>query len=106
MARYVNAPVIGIFGNGNVIFGYQLYQNYPNPFNPVTTIKYSLSVNSLVKLSVIDILGKEVEILVNENRPAGNYKISWNGSNYPSGVYFCRLQAGDFINTMKMILLK
>ncbi|MEI7485491.1 MAG: DUF1566 domain-containing protein, partial [Ignavibacteriota bacterium] len=106
VARYVNAPVIGIFGNGNVIFGYQLYQNYPNPFNPVTTIKYSLSVNSLVKLSVIDILGKEVEILVNENRPAGNYKISWNGSNYPSGVYFCRLQAGDFINTMKMILLK
>ncbi|MCJ7552312.1 MAG: T9SS type A sorting domain-containing protein, partial [Ignavibacteriaceae bacterium] len=87
-----------------------LYQNYPNPFNPVTIISYQLPVSSNVTLKVYDILGKEVAILVNEEKPMGSYEITWNASSaaggLPSGVYFYRLQAGSFVQTRKMILLK
>jgi len=85
---------------------FSLYQNFPNPFNPVTSIKYGISKNSLVRIIVYDILGKEVQTLINENKPAGNYILDWNASNYPSGVYFYRIRAGNYIKTMKMILLK
>jgi len=85
---------------------YQLSQNYPNPFNPSTKIKYSVLHTSNVVIKVFDILGNETETLVNEEKSAGNYNIEFNASNLPSGVYFYRLQAGDFIQTKKMILMK
>jgi len=85
---------------------YSLSQNYPNPFNPVTTIEYQLPKAGLVKLVVYDILGKEVQLPVNRTQPAGSYKIEWNGANFPSGVYFYKIQSGDFIETKKMVLLK
>jgi hypothetical protein len=86
---------------------FNLSQNYPNPFNPVTKIKYELPRNINVTIKVYDLLGREVTTLINnEFRNAGNYEIEWNGSNYASGVYFYRIQAGDFTDVKKMVLIK
>jgi hypothetical protein len=85
---------------------FSLLQNFPNPFNPSTTIKYSVPQQSQVKIKVFDVLGEEIETLVNEEKPAGTYELTWNATNLPSGVYFYRLQVGDFIQTKKMILIK
>ena len=85
---------------------YNLSQNYPNPFNPTTTIKYSIPKQSLVTLKIYDILGRQITTLVNEEKPAGNYKIKYDASSLASGVYFYRLQAGNFVQTKKMILLR
>jgi hypothetical protein len=85
---------------------YTLEQNYPNPFNPSTNIKYELPKNSFVKIVVFDMLGREVEALVNEKLSPGSYSIDWNASQYPSGVYFYRLTTEGFSETKKMILLK
>jgi hypothetical protein len=85
---------------------YQLYQNYPNPFNPNTMIKYSVPQISKVTVKVFDILGNEIETLVNKEKPAGTYEITWYTEGLPSGVYFYRLQAGSFVETKKMVLLR
>jgi hypothetical protein len=85
---------------------FRLSQNYPNPFNPSTTISFSLSSKSFVSLKIYDALGREVSILVSEELPAGIYIQDWNAHNLPSGVYFYRLQAGSFVNTKKLLLLK
>lgn len=85
---------------------FALNQNYPNPFNPATTIRYQLPAESVVHLKVFDILGNEIQTLVDETKPAGIYELSWNAENLPSGIYFYRLQAGSFIETRKMILIK
>jgi gluconolactonase len=96
-----------IENHGSVFPGtFQLYANYPNPFNPSTTINYQLAVKSLVSLKVFDLLGQELAVLVNEELPAGKYWTKWEASGYPSGVYFSRLHAGNFIYTQKMILSK
>jgi hypothetical protein len=91
---------------GNSVLTYSLSQNYPNPFNPITIIKYSIPETGYIKLKVYDILGNEVAILVNEEKIPGNYSVEWNASSLASGVYICRLQAGDFVETKKMILMK
>jgi photosystem II stability/assembly factor-like uncharacterized protein len=85
---------------------YLLSQNYPNPFNPSTKIRYSVPQPSEVAIKVFDILGSEIETLVNEEKPAGAYELTWNPTDHPSGVYFYQLRAGDFIQTKKMILIK
>jgi pectinesterase len=85
---------------------YELYQNYPNPFNPTTSIKYQLPKNGKVKISVYDILGSEIYKLVNEEQAAGSYEVKFNAANLASGVYFYRIEASDFIQSKKMILLK
>jgi pectin methylesterase-like acyl-CoA thioesterase len=85
---------------------YQLYQNYPNPFNPSTTIKYSIPQSSLVKIVLYDILGREVKTLVNEVKNAGYYTIRFNASSLASGVYFYRIESGNFVQVKKMMLLK
>jgi len=85
---------------------FKLEQNYPNPFNPTTTINYSVANSGFVKIKVYDVLGKEVATLVNENKPAGNYKIEFNASRLVSGVYFYRIFAENFVETKKMILMK
>jgi hypothetical protein len=85
---------------------FRLSQNYPNPFNPVTNIEFAVPKSSFVKMTVFDVLGKEIDILVNENLKAGTYKADWNASKYPSGVYFYKLQAENFSETKKMILIK
>ena len=90
---------------------YALFQNHPNPFNPSTTIKYSIPRDVKrktkdVKLLIYDILGREVVTLVNEKQKPGNYEITWNAVGQPSGVYFYQIQAGKYIETKKMILLR
>ena len=80
--------------------------NYPNPFNPATEIRYNIPKNALVKIKVYDIIGREIITLVNEFKSAGNYSVVFDGTNLPSGIYFYTLEAGDFIGTKKMVLLK
>jgi hypothetical protein len=85
---------------------FALEQNYPNPFNPTTVISYQLPVAGNVSLKVYDVLGKEVMTLVNGRQEAGAYNLNFNASNLSSGVYFYRLQSGNFVSTKKMMLVK
>ncbi|HUI28863.1 MAG TPA: YCF48-related protein [Candidatus Acidoferrales bacterium] len=85
---------------------YSLDQNYPNPFNPSTVISYQLSTVSNVTLKVYDVLGREVETLINQRQAAGSHSVTFNAANLPSGVYFYRLQAGSYNLTKKLLLLK
>lgn len=80
--------------------------NYPNPFNPTTTIKFSLPEANLVQLKIIDLLGREVRTIINEFKEAGTYELEFEASNLTSGVYYYRLQAGEYIETKKMLLTK
>ena len=92
--------------NSEIPLNFSLNQNYPNPFNPVTAFKFALPKSSYAKLTLYDLLGKTVTVLVNEQLNAGNYKIIWDASNYSSGVYFYKLEADEFTETKKMILIK
>ncbi len=83
-----------------------LGQNYPNPFNPSTTIRFDLPKSGYVKLAVYNLLGQEIETLVNEKLLAGEFQVNWNAKGHPSGVYFYRLQGDDFVLSKKAILLK
>jgi len=86
---------------------FRLSQNYPNPFNPVTKIKYELPRDVKVNLVIYDILGREVLKLVNsEFKKAGRYVVEFNGLNFASGVYFYRIEAGEFVESKKMVILK
>jgi hypothetical protein len=85
---------------------FSLAQNYPNPFNPSTKLSYNIAQSGLVTLKIFDLLGNEIATLVNEIKPVGTYELNWNATNHPSGVYFYKLQAGSFVQTRKMILLK
>ncbi len=85
---------------------FQLDQNYPNPFNPTTTIKYSIPQQAFVSISVYDLLGREVAVLVKEEKSAGNYSVKFDANNLSSGVYLYKMQAGSFMETKKLILLK
>ncbi|MCX7833941.1 MAG: T9SS type A sorting domain-containing protein, partial [Ignavibacteria bacterium] len=82
---------------------FSLYQNYPNPFNPNTTIRFDLPKKEFVKLKIYDLLGREVETLVNEQLDAGSYSVDWNASQYPSDVYLYVIAAGEFSDTKRMI---
>lgn len=99
-------PTVGISSNTNFVEGYNLEQNYPNPFNPVTTIKYQILKSGFTILKVYDVLGKKVTTLVNERLSAGSYEVDWDGTGYPSGVYFYRLVTEDYIDVKKMVLVK
>ncbi len=85
---------------------FSLYQNYPNPFNPVTKINYELRVTNYVSLKVFDVLGNEVANLVKEKQNAGSYSVKFDGAGFSSGIYFYKLESGDFNDTKRMILLK
>lgn len=99
-------PATGI-GNWYVTpFKYALSQNYPNPFNPSTGIRYEIPNSSFVKLVVFDALGREVRTLVNEKQSPGTYEITFNASQYPSGVYYYKLTAEEFSDTKRMVLIK
>jgi hypothetical protein len=85
---------------------YSLAQNYPNPFNPSTTIKYSIPSASLVKIKVFNTIGQEMALLVNQEQSAGIYEVKFDATSLTSGIYFYRIEAGNFIETKKMILIK
>ncbi|MHB9010653.1 MAG: T9SS type A sorting domain-containing protein [Ignavibacteriaceae bacterium] len=91
---------------GNVPDGFSLSQNYPNPFNPTTSINYSIPKASFVSIKVYDVLGNEVALLVNEEKPAGNYGVTFDAGKLSSGVYFYKMQAGNFVETKKLIVMK
>ena len=91
---------------------YALHQNFPNPYNPVTTIKYEIPSKATVQLNIYNTLVEVIQVLVNEEKPIGNYQINFDGSKLTSGVYFYRLQvytpgrAGGFTQTKKFVLLR
>ena len=108
--EYHSLQLMGI-SSSNVPEQFVLYPNYPNPFNPVTTIRYDLSKESFVDITIYDMLGNVVHNLVNANESSGYKSIQWNATNnqgepVSAGVYLYKIQAGDFVNTKKMILLK
>jgi hypothetical protein len=94
--------------------GFKLYQNYPNPFNPVTTIKFDIPTplsppeggTQRVRLTIYDVLGKEIDVLVNEKLNTGSYSVNWDASNFASGVYYYVLSASEYYETKKMVLIK
>jgi len=91
---------------GKIPDNYLLKQNYPNPFNPITTIEFGIPKSEYVKLSIYNLLGEAIEVLVDKYLTAGNYKIEWDAKEQRSGIYFYQIQAGEFIWTNKMILMK
>jgi hypothetical protein len=95
------SPIIG-----SIPDKFNLHQNFPNPFNPATVISYDVPKTSHVKLIVYDMLGRELETLVNEVKPAGSYNVSWNANRYSSGVYFCRLETDSYTGIIKMAFVK
>jgi hypothetical protein len=107
-ANFPNSILTGVKDLPQVINSYKLYQNYPNPFNPTTRIRYSISTSSLVSIKVYSILGKEVAVLLNEQKNPGEYEITFNSGkfNLASGVYFYKIAAGAFTSVKKMMLLK
>jgi hypothetical protein len=85
---------------------YALNQNYPNPFNPSTTIEFDIPEKTNVKLIIYDILGREIETLIDKELEPGKYKLNFNATNLPSGVYFYTLKTPKFTKTNKMLLIK
>jgi hypothetical protein len=85
---------------------FKLNQNYPNPFNPTTTIRFSIAEGSFVSLSIVDLLGRQVATVVSQNLPAGTFKATWDATGFPSGIYVVRLQAGSFVATKKVSLVR
>ena len=85
---------------------FELKQNYPNPFNPTTKIDFQVPKSCNVNISIYDVLGKLIEILVNEKLSPGKFEVEWNASNFASGVYFYKIISDNFIETRKLILLK
>jgi len=85
---------------------FNLFQNYPNPFNPTTTIKYCIPKENFTTLKVYNILGKEIVTLVDDFKMAGNYEVTFDATNLPSGIYFYKLLTGNNLKTRKMILMK
>jgi hypothetical protein len=100
------APITSVGESPSTPTRFALEQNYPNPFNPTTAISYQLTAGSLVTLKVYDILGREVTTLVNEMKGPGVYSVQFDGSGMASGIYFYRLQAGEFAETRKLMLLR
>ena len=105
--------VLSVKNEESTLNKFVLFQNYPNPFNPTTKIVYQIPEMNSVIIKIYDVLGDEIQTLVNEEKPAGNYVVEFDGTGLPSGVYFCQLkatpiggQAGNYVETKKMILLR
>jgi hypothetical protein len=104
----VSAPPVGITDQGDFtkLESFQLFQNYPNPFNPTTTIEFALPHPEFTTLKIYNILGEEVTTLVSEKLVAGKHKYEWDVIGLASGVYLYRIQAGDYVESKKMVLLQ
>ena len=102
-----NTTIVNLSVNGfSVPEGFILHQNYPNPFNPSTVIKYEIPDKQHITLKIYNVLGNEIETLINEVQQAGNHEVRWNALNLPSGIYYYKIQSDRYNETMKMILLK
>lgn len=103
---FVPSSIVSVGQEAMMPANYSLGQNYPNPFNPTTTISFNLPAKSFASLKVFDALGREVSVLLGEELSPGTYSRQWNAAHAPSGLYFYRLQAGEYRETKKMILLR
>jgi L-ascorbate metabolism protein UlaG (beta-lactamase superfamily) len=92
--------------NNEVPNGFQLSQNYPNPFNPATNFEFRISSFGFVSIKVFDLLGREVAVLVDESKNAGSYRMRWDASSVPSGMYVCRMTAGTFVSQIKLMIVR
>ena len=104
--KYQGVTSIGEERINRIPSEYFLSNNFPNPFNPSTTIRYSIPQSTNVTIKVFDILGNEIETLVNKEKPTGTYELTWYAENLPSGIYFYQLKSDNYLETKKMILLK
>lgn len=100
------SSITGIEDENTSPVGYFLNQNYPNPFNPSTEISFSLAKSSFVTLEVYNSLGQKVAALINDKMNPGSYKVKFNASNLSSGIYYYKIQAGEFHSVKKMLLLQ
>ncbi len=105
-SRSFQVIMTGVDKADKVPADFELLQNYPNPFNPATKITYSVPQLAYVTMKVFDMLGREIETLIKQEKQAGTYELTWNAENLPGGVYFYQMKAGEFIQTKKMILLR
>ena len=108
---FITPRIIGISDKNQLAYQFKLFQNYPNPFNPGTVIKYSLQNECQVTVKIYNINGREVTTLVSKKQTAGYHQVEWNGTNrsgmvVSNGLYMYKIQAGDFVKTQKMLLLK
>ncbi len=99
-------PISVGLSSGEIPDKYVLRQNYPNPFNPSTNIEFSIPKNAFVNVRIYDLLGREIAQLVSENLQAGTHRTLWNAAKYPSGIYFCKINSGNYSQVIKMILAK
>lgn len=106
MKRPISEIVSSENNNQNVPSVFKLFQNEPNPFNPSSKFKVQIAKLSDVKVTVFDGLGREVTTLINEVLQPGSYEVEFDGTNFPSGVYFYRLTAGDYSESKRMVLIK
>jgi hypothetical protein len=115
--KWIGTWGLAVYREGGVIIGVEkekeslphqfvLYQNYPNPFNPTTTIEFDIPERTNVKLVIYDILGREVETLIDKELEPGKYKLNFTATDLPSGVYFYILKTPKFTKTNKMLLIK
>ena len=103
----MNKPIVGVSEKPDILpTRTKLYSNYPNPFNPMTTLKFDLSTKTRVRLSVFNMLGQEIAVVLDEQKEAGSYSVQFNAAHLASGVYFYRMETGSFFETRKMLLLK
>jgi hypothetical protein len=107
---HVSNTITNVKLNNNLPTTFSLFQNFPNPFNPSTTINYQIPKVGFVTLKVYDVLGREVALLVNEEKPAGSYRVNFDASSVKgelsSGIYFYRISVGNYSSVKKMVLLK
>ena len=111
--KYTEKTVTVTIPQNDISQKFTLNINYPNPFNPTTEISYSISTEAsleeqlpVINLSIFDMNGKKIATLVNDIKSAGYYSVKWDASHVSSGIYFYRLQAGDFVDTKKMVFMK
>ena len=102
----VGAVIVNVQSNEKTPTEFAIYQNYPNPFNPTTMITYEIPQRSYVKIKIFDLIGKEIETLVNAEQETGRYELTFNAKDLPSGIYFYQIQTDEFTQTKKMILMK
>jgi subtilisin-like proprotein convertase family protein len=103
----LDSPILNLDDNLGLTPGhFALYQNYPNPFNPSTKIKFQIVEFGFVTLKVYDVLGNEIANLVNEELSTGTYDVTFDASHFASGIYFYKIQAGNFVETKKMLMIK
>jgi len=105
-SKEVNVTITDVTGEQGIPTDYSLNQNYPNPFNPSTTVTFGIPENSDVQVTIYDMVGNKVAVLVNDNLSAGYHTYTWNASNHASVIYFCQMTTGKFTSVNKMLLIK